>query len=221
MDLGGFSPEIDGGDNGVYDYEDSDEEDLPDAEAPAAVLRKAFSIKGLKALNGVYSFRRSYSLGYFVGGGSTQTNSSYSFRLSNCPGYTELTNLFNFYTVSKVVITCLPDMTASNSSNTLNGSAPVFLVTSFYDQSALPPSSILANASRDNHRVRNFCVPFKETLVPSYLDATNTPRKGWINTSSPSTVWYGWWISSQAGVTAASFSLWLDVTLYIDCKDPK
>lgn len=181
----------------------------------------------------IYSFKRRMLVGTLQLSNLTETFTSYTFKLSNLPNYTEFTNLFDRYRINKVSLTFVPNW----DSNDANASAGVLAVNpSIYsmidyteDGTPLALNEFYENPkckiTRGGKIHKRYFTPavlgsnFETVTTTAY-----TPKwKQWLTTDDPATPHYALKVACDklnAG-TAQNYYVKVFVTYYISCKDAK
>lgn len=171
----------------------------------------------------IHSFKRTFDYGSsgIVTDGINPSFGAFNFSMNDMPGYTELTNLFDFYKLSGVLFHCIPyKQTDSNSVGTTNNTfqQPIFYTIDRSDGSA--PTSIGEVLENNDHKISTVWKGFKIYIPnPKFSDATSAVRGGWVATSNPSLNWFG--LKYAIPPTNAATSFYVVITYYVKCKDPK
>lgn len=145
----------------------------------------------LAASKKIHSFTRTYAYGIVTTDGINPLLSAWGLDLNDIPGYTELTALYDFYTIKRIKMTWLPYQTQSNSTGTISNAenVPIFYAVDLNDQSS--PGSVNEVLEYQNCRTSNVYRGFSQYWAPKFIDATSAERTGWISTAAPSQKWFG------------------------------
>lgn len=173
----------------------------------------------LAAAKRVHSFTRTYAYGVETTDGINPLLSAWALDLNDVPGYTELTALYDFYTIKKIKLTFLPYQTQSVSTSSVNNAqnVPIFYAVDLNDQSA--PGSVNEVLEYQNCKTSNTYRGFSCYWTPKFIDATSAERKGWISTASPSTKWYG--VKVAIPPTGSAVKFYVTAKMYMQFKMPK
>jgi len=141
--------------------------------------------------------------------------------MSDMPGYTELTALFDFYKLTGVLVRVLPyKQTDSNSVGSTNNSfnPPIFYAVDRSDGNA--PGTVDEILENQDHKISSVWKGFKcYVKAPKFADATAAARGGWVATTNPNLNWFGLKVAIPAAGSATAF--YVTWTYYVQCKDPK
>jgi len=171
----------------------------------------------------IFSFRRSTGfIGKVAFNGVTETKLAYSFKLNDLPGYTEFTGMYDFYRITKVKVTYLPEQTDFISTGNVNSSDHIPLITVVDNNDASVPASVDELREYQDHKVRSIIRPFKETFQVAFQDATSSERDGWIATTNATQPYFGFKVAAPpTAATTTAFSAWFECTYYVEFKQPK
>lgn len=139
-------------------------------------------------------YKRYVDIGNFFINNITGSGSGLVFTLDQVPGYTEFTNLYDFYKLNAVKLTFYPQMTQNislGSVNNANASARFFSVIDLNDATAPTSSNDLREYS--TCRMTPILRRHSRFLKPRIQDADKvyTPGRPWLYTSSPSIKHFG------------------------------
>lgn len=167
----------------------------------------------------VYNFKRSWNAGTGSTVALTPTLYATNFSLNDIPGYTEFTNLFDFYKINKIRFRLIPYQTESNSTGTVNnaGNVPIFSVVDTSDSTA--PASVEELCEYQDHKITNLYSGIDVYFTPKFADATSAMRDGYVACTNPSQNWYGFKFAIPP--TTNSMTYYLVWTFYCSFKDPK
>jgi len=173
----------------------------------------------LAAAKRVHSFTRTYAYGIETTDGINPLLSAWALDLNDVPGYTELTALYDFYTIKRIKLTFLPYQTQSVSTSSVNNAqnVPIFYAVDLNDQSA--PGSVNEVLEYQNCKTSATYKGFSCYWAPKFIDATSAERKGWISTASPSTKWYG--VKVAIPPTGSAVKFYVTAKMYMQFKMPK
>lgn len=185
-------------------------------------VRKSTVPRGVRSKT--VAIRRRYARGALISDPtSTVVNGSIAFNLSDCPSYTDFTNMFDCYRIVKAKVDFLPGCTGNHAYNAVY--SLFHMCTDATDVTA--PTDFTQVLQYDNSKTVQPYKPFSLTLKPSPaasywqgLSATGYgPRAGaWIDCKSPSVQHYGvkyvWQCNSSP---ATRIDPW--ITLWMEFKD--
>jgi len=162
----------------------------------------------------IYQFKRSYQVAAALNNSpSADSFGAQFFQLSFLPNYTEFTNLFDAYQITKVVIKLIPGATViegSIASSSGGFDAGAFMYFTDTDDVSTP-TTMNEFYERQGVKIRyGASRMFNITLRPRAqlsLDGgfgpVNFGKNQWINTANPSVDHYGWkWGWREAGIPA-------------------
>lgn len=182
----------------------------------------------------VHYFKRKVVLGNITSicgptGVTTPAASGFSFKLSDLPGSTEFTTLFDQYAITGVKLDFIPmadNISWQVANNGTGVSAPggPLLISPDYDDTAAPASANVM-LERQNTKVVPVGRRHRMYIKPSYnLESfapttAFSPRRGWIDTEFANVPHYGvkvWMAAPNINDTSFTYQLW--ATYYIKCK---
>ena len=170
----------------------------------------------------IHSFKRTFDYGSsgIVTDGVNPYYAAFNFSMNDMPGYTELTNLFDFYKLTGVTFHVIPyKQTDSNSVGSTNNTYQVPIFYAIDRSDSTTPTSVGDILEYNDHKITTVWKGFKVYISnPKFADATAASRDGWVGTSNPSLNWYGLKIAIPPTNVATTFMFSLLTTL---CKDPK
>lgn len=148
----------------------------------------------------VYYFTRYFDAGSILSDNSLETIGSLVFKLTDVPGYTEFTGLFDEYKISAVKIMFMsPGVTTINNQT---GGAPSFVIPMLYtcldytdDDVTLDIQDIREYQTAKIHHITKrmnsrYLKPCFQTLVYEGVGQGYTPKRGWLNTNDSSVEHY-------------------------------
>lgn len=194
----------------------------PVSQTVRQITRIPFSRGKRRNYSKVHAFKRTYNYGESLTTSiGAPTLTAFNFSMNDMPGYTELTNLYDFYKLTGVLFKCTPyKQTDSNSVGTTNNSfnPPIFYVVDRSDSTT--PTTVEELLEYNDHKESQVFKGFRIYIPnPKFADATSAVRGGWVATSNPSLNWYGLKIAIPPTNTVTSF--YITMTYYVKCKDPK
>jgi hypothetical protein len=198
-------------------------ETIPVSQSIRQITRFSGTSRKRRAINQIHSFKRTFDYGSsgIVTDGVNPTYSAFNFSMNDMPGYTELTNLFDFYKLTGVLFQCIPyKQTDSNSVGGTNNTfqSPIFYAIDRSDSTT--PTSVAEILEYNDHKITTVWKGFKCFISnPKFSDATAAVRGGWVGTSNPSLNWYGLKLAIPPTNVATTF--YVVITYYVKCKDPK
>lgn len=169
----------------------------------------------------IYAFKRTVDWGntYLTTDGINLTFQGWNFSLNDLPGYTELTNLFDYYKITGVLVRVMPyKQTDSNSTGSTNNSynPPIFYAVDHSDNAA--PTAVSQILEYEDHKIAQLWTGFKVFVRPKFADATSAMRDGWVACDNTSQNWYGLKLAiPPCGAT----QMYVTMTYYVKFKDPK
>lgn len=171
----------------------------------------------------VYKFKRSFNLGSSTINcdGTNPTMFQFNFSMNDMPGYTELTNLFDSYKLTGILVRGIPYQqsqgTGTGAANNVRN-VPIYYAVDKNDQTT--PTGVDEICEYNDHKVSNIWSGFKIYIAnPKFVDATSAERGGWVSTGNASLNWLG--LKGAIPPTGVACNLFLTWTYYVSCKDPK
>lgn len=142
--------------------------------------------------NPVRFVRRNADYGAVAVSNLTGAAQTFSFRLSNVAGYSELVSLYDQYKISAVQLTFFPRMTQITSTSSVNNIDNVRILTAIDYNDATPPTTATDVREYENCEVHSITDTFSVYVdKPKILDTSSSSRTAWIATSSATTLHYG------------------------------
>lgn len=142
--------------------------------------------------NPVRFVRRNADYGSVAVSNLTGAAQTFSFRLSNVAGYSELVALYDVYKISAVSLTFYPRMTQITGTTQTNNVENVRILTAIDYNDATPPTTATDVREHENCEVHSIVDTFTVYIdKPKILDSSSTSRTAWISTSSATTLHYG------------------------------
>ena len=145
---------------------------------------------------------------------------AFNFSMNDMPGYTELTNLFDFYKLTGVTFHVIPyKQTDSNSVGSTNNTyqVPIFYAIDRSDSTTLHRWAIFLNTTTT--RLPQCGKALNYTSQPQIRRRYSGEQRQVGRTSNPSLNWYGLKIAIPPTNVATTF--YVLFTYYVKCKDPK
>lgn len=185
--------------------------------------RKATGYRFYKQIKGVHKFQRAFRKVQWTLSAGVQTFYGYSFKLSDVPDVSELSNLFDYYRITGVQITIIPHENVADYGGT-NGIATLFTVPDHND--ATTPASTSAMLQYPKCRISMLNKPVKFFIKPrtAVLDASNGNSMQqlkfgqWVAMDSSGVDHYGVKFGVQTP-SASNFDVYFKY--YIECKNPR
>lgn len=189
----------------------------------------------------IFSFKRTYTDSFKIemNGAVTTSTAGYKFRLSDTPGYTEITSLFDKYRIKGIKATFMPRVNVLRitdlgaGTTTVTTSPPIFSVIDYDDATA--PTNAAQLHEYENCKVHNEFKPWSVFFRPRIAMATygggaftsygTGPAGLWIDAASPSVEYYGLKIATAEYAIGNNLTndIYWDVIfkVYIQCKFPR
>jgi len=185
---------------------------------PASRARR--SLMYSSSANNIFRFKRTYLVGIQSTDGINPFLAAFNFSINDVPGYTELTNLFNWYKITGVKFRMHPEQTNSNSTSGVNNAMPTPLVYAIDTANATAPGSVAAVCEFNQHVVRRCVDGIELYFKPGLVDNTGLQiMDEWMTTANAATNYIGVKVGIPATGTALDF--YVSWTLYISCKETK
>lgn len=154
--------------------------------------------------NNIFRTKRSFFETFTVNynGGTVNTFDAFDFKLNTLPSYTEFTNLYDSYRITKIKMHWLPRMNifSFDAYTATSTESPQLLTVVDTDDSTVP-SSLDELLERETMRVHHFSKPFTITFKPKFSLAawggtlfTSYAEGGanqWIDVLSPGVPYFG------------------------------
>lgn len=171
----------------------------------------------------VYTFRRGYYLGNITASNTVATYGAYNFKLSDLPDYSEFTNLFDEYMISKIVIQFTPN--GINAAESVNLTDGWFMMVVDKDDDTTP-TTYNTLLQYPNCKIRSYIKPHRLVFYPRVSTAIFNggvttaygSNRRYIDCSSSGVPHYGFKYGiAQAGtVNSVIYNLW--VTMTVKCR---
>jgi len=169
-----------------------------------------------------HRFVRGVLLGTVSSAAAATTYAAYSFALSDVPNYTEFTNLFDEYRISKVILTFVPQCMTTTSNPIYTTSWLIYVVDK---DDASTPTSYTSLQEYPKHKVlsanRRFYVSFRPRFSTEVYASPATTgygsRTGWLDCSNAGIPHYGFKLAMGLSGTAGAFSYAVFAKYVIDC----
>ena len=123
--------------------------------------------------------------------GLTATLAAINFSLSDIPGYTELTAMFQSYCIEEIRFWFRPEYTVLSDASALSNSVNVELNTAIDLVDSSAPASVDALLEYQSLAHTSITQSHYRKFKPAYLIDSILPTCSLISTSSPSVNWYG------------------------------
>ena len=114
----------------------------------------------------------------------------FNFSLNDLPGYTDFTALFDQYKIDRIEIEWFPEYTELTDASTLSNAKNVQLNTAIDPAGATPAAVTDVLQFRTLHST-SITKVHKRDFKPAYLVDGISPVSMYLNTSSPSSNWFG------------------------------
>lgn len=198
---------------------------LPSSNQKAMVAKKVQKVNSKARIykqptNPIRFVRRNADYGAVPLSGVTGTGISFTFRLSNVAGYSELVSLYDQYKINAVALTFIPRMTAITSTLTAGNIENVRCLTAIdYNDSTAPTGPDVVR-EYENCEVRGITEQFTVYIdKPKIFDTSSTSRTAWIGTSSATTLHYGlkFWADSTQ-MTSGNYGYLVEAVFYMAFK---
>lgn len=188
----------------------------------------------------IFSFKRTFTDSFKVNmdGSTTTSTDAWAFKLSDIPGYAELTSLFDKYRIRGVKATFMPRVNVFRLSDlgtgttTATTSPPIFSVVDYDDASAPANAAVLHEYEncKCHYEFKPWSVFFRPQIAiaaysgafTSYATANNDM---WIDAASPGVEYYGLKVATADYTVTNNLTndIYWDVIfkVYIQCKYPR
>lgn len=179
-----------------------------------------------------YFFKRKFLKGTWTLNNVSEVFTSYTFKLSDLPNYTEFTNLFDRYRILKVAVILVPNWTTNdlNPVTSTERTNPSIYSVIDYTEDGTPAS--LSEMYEDSQcKITRGGRIHKRVFTPAVLASSfetitttaYTPKwKQWITTDDPATPHYALKLAGDKTYTSSNnFTVKVFMTYYIQCKDIK
>ena len=140
-----------------------------------------------------------------VNTGITATVIAYNFSLTDIPGYTEFTSMFQTYCIEQVEIWWRPEYTVLSDSAPISNAVNVEFSTAIDLVDGSPPVSVDALLEYQSVAHTPIVANHYRKIHPAYLIDNISPSCALISTSTPNTNWYGVKCAVPACGTAMTF----------------
>lgn len=178
-----------------------------------------YSRKGTK----VFLFKRFCSLGTVAADSALDQFFPFSFELNNVPGFTEFTQLYDFYKINGIKISFIPTQTVSNSLSTVNSAQNTrfFSVIDYNDDATVSSLNDLRQ-----YKTCKWTSAFKTHTryihKPKHSIASYVQSRQWCSTSVPNTEWYGLKVGIEAmgSTVSTSMNYRVEAKYYLSFKNP-
>ena len=152
-------------------------------------------------------------------------NAGYTFRLSNIPGYTEFTSLYDQFKICGIKVTFRPPVTQRSSLATVdNPNANVrFFSAIDYNDSTAPTSSDDVR-QYENCKVTSFHQQHVRYIPePKFVNTSGQTVSDWLSTNNPTTIWYGLkvWVDPSLQTTTLTSDYTMECIFYLCFKNIK
>lgn len=171
----------------------------------------------------VYQFKRFVDLGIFAADSALDQFQAFSFELNNVPGFSEFTQMYDFYKINAVKISFIPTQTMSNSLSTVanNQNARFFSVIDYSDDAGPTTIDQLRQYSTCKY-TSAFKTHTRYIYKPKHSISSYVESDQWCATSVPSTEWYGLKIGIEAmgSTVTTSMNYRIEAKYYLSFKNP-
>lgn len=154
----------------------------------------------------VYKFTRTIEGRYDVTtNGISQELQGFVFTLDQLPGYTDFTNLFDMYRISKIEIEWLPEYTELTDASVLSNAVNARFNSSVDISDVSPPASVDDLLQYQTVKSTGITKSHKQSFAPSFLMGGLVPCSCWLPTSNPSERHYAIKIAVEPTGVAMTF----------------
>lgn len=170
--------------------------------------------------NPVRFVRRNADYGAVSVSNLTGAAQTFSFRLSNVAGYSELVALYDQYKISAVSLTFYPRMTQITGTTQTNNVENVRILTAIDYNDATAPTTATDLREYENCEVHSIVDQFTVYIdKPKILDSSSTSRTAWISTSSATQLHYGlkMWVEPPQ-YTGGTYGYVVEAVFYLAFK---
>lgn len=152
-----------------------------------------------------------------------------AFALSDLPDYTEFTNLYDQYRITRIIIRMIPvASTQYNAAPQVYCTPTIHHVIDYDDANA--PTSLAILQEYQNYRRQSMVKPFKRSFIPCigqiiYYNLAgsgySSRARTWLDCAYNAIPHYGfkYWIDAQTVLGLGIFTYQYEATFYISCKN--
>lgn len=158
---------------------------------------------------------------------SAESPTPFNFKLSDLPGYTEMTNMFDQYRITRVDILYEPASRCGSSAVTGSSGAPVMWTQVDYDSTS--SVTIAQLRERENTMVHSAFDRWEHSFIPKVAASvySNSVASGysvaqgspWISTATPSVEYYGFKFSFPQVTSTTQFGGTLFFRVHVELKN--
>lgn len=158
---------------------------------------------------------------------SAESPTPFNFKLNQLPGYTEMTNMFDQYRITRVDVLYEPASRAGSSAATGSSGAPVMWTQVDYDSTSTV--SIAQLAERENTMIHSAFDRWEHSFIPKIASAAyqSAVASGyyiengnpWISTSTPGVEYYGFKFSFPQVTSTTQFGGTLFFRVHVELKN--
>ena len=112
--------------------------------------------------------------------------SAFDFRLNSLPNYTDFTNLFDMYRITKVEVEWLPEYTELTDASALSNSVNVRFNSAVDIADGSAPTSVSEVLEYGNVKSSGITKSHRSVFTPTFLMGGLVPCQCWLPTSNPS-----------------------------------
>jgi hypothetical protein len=166
----------------------------------------------------VYKFSRTLDRIYDVNtDGINPALFGFLFRLSNLPSFTDFTNLFDMYRITKVEIEWLPEYTELTDAALVSNAVNVRFNSCVDISDAAAPGTVAQILQYQNLKTSSITKPHKQTFVPAFLMGGLVPCTCWLPTSNPAENHYGVKVAIEP--TGVPMNFTSKVKIHVECAN--
>lgn len=180
--------------------------------------------KKVSKVSKVHYYKRFCSLGIVAADSALDQFFPFSFELNNVPGFSELTQLYDFYKINAVKISFIPTQTMSNSLSTIsnNQNTRFFSVIDYNDDATVSSLDDLRQYQTCKY-TSAFKTHTRYIYKPKHSIASYVQSSQWCSTAVPTTEWYGLKVGIEAmgSTVSTSMNYRVEATYYLSFKNPK
>jgi len=195
------------------------------------MMRRMRPSRSLVSRQPIHNFKRTWLDASTFYLGAAEMKGGYSFKLSDLPGYTEFTSLFDQYRIRKVKIVLVPNFGPNTvpSGGAFLSNFSVNTVLDYNDVTAPANLNELleyqnmrrTKGTREHKRYFTPAVAFSESTVGA-TTAIDSKFSPWLSTSQAGTLHFGLkYYAGAIGATTDTLRYQAYITYYIQCKNVK
>jgi len=166
----------------------------------------------------VYKFTRSVEAAFDVAcNGIAPTLLAFQFTLDTWPGYTDFTNLFDMYRISKIEIDWVPEYTELTDAALVSNAVNVRFNSCIDISDASPPTTVDDVLQYSTVKSTGITKQHKQSFTPCFLMGGLVPCSCWLPTSSPSERHFAVKVAVPATGVAMTFRS--RAKIYVECAN--